>query len=45
MPGAQSIGACGRKYARLSHDDRRHVVDILRDTKPDLPDYFGKVLR
>ena len=33
------------KYARLSHDDRRHVVDILRDTKPDLPDYFGKELR
>lgn len=33
------------KYARLSHDDRRHIVDILRDTKPDLPDYFGDVTR
>ena len=33
------------RYARLSSDDRRHIVDILRDTKPDLPDYFGDVAR
>jgi hypothetical protein len=29
-----------RRYARLSADDRRAIIDILRDTKPDLPPYF-----
>jgi hypothetical protein len=28
------------RYARLSDADRRDVIDILRDTKTDLPDYF-----
>lgn len=27
-------------YARLSEADRRAIVEILRDTKPDLPAYF-----
>jgi hypothetical protein len=29
------------KYAGLSLADRRAVVEILRETKPDLPDYFA----
>lgn len=29
------------KYARLSNDDRRAVMEILRDTKTDLPVAFG----
>jgi hypothetical protein len=29
------------KYARLSKDDRRAVMEILRDTMPDLPAEFG----
>ena len=29
------------RYGHLSPDDRRHIVEILRDTKPDLPDDFG----
>ncbi len=28
------------KYARLTADDRRDIVDILRETKQDLPSYF-----
>ena len=28
------------RYARLSPSDRRTVVDILRDTKSNLPPYF-----
>jgi hypothetical protein len=28
------------RYTRLDPDDRRAIVDILRDTKPDLPEYF-----
>jgi hypothetical protein len=31
------------RYANLSTDDRRHVADILRDTKADLPDDFDAV--
>jgi hypothetical protein len=27
----------------LSLADRRAIVEILRDTKPGLPDYFGTV--
>jgi hypothetical protein len=28
------------KYAHLSSEDRRAMIEILRDTKPDLPDYW-----
>jgi hypothetical protein len=28
------------RYARLSGDDRRAIIEILRDTKQDLPEYF-----
>jgi hypothetical protein len=28
------------KYARLSPEDRRAIIEILRDTKNDLPGYF-----
>ena len=34
-----------RKYSRLSLADRQAMVEILRDTKPDLPDYFQAVTR
>ncbi len=30
----------GRKYARLTAADRQNVVEILRETKKDLPGYF-----
>jgi hypothetical protein len=30
----------GAKYARLSRADRQNVIEILRATKKDLPDYF-----
>ena len=33
-------GETDRKYARLSIVDRRAIVEILRDTKTSLPDYF-----
>ena len=29
-------------YARLTRADRRVIVEILRDTKPDLPTYFDQ---
>jgi hypothetical protein len=29
-----------KKYARLSRDDRKAIVDILRETDKGLPDYF-----
>ena len=32
-------------YDRLGLADRRAIVEILRDTKPGLPDYFGTVTR
>ena len=32
--------ATADRYTRLTLDDRRAVVEILRDTKPDLPAYF-----
>ena len=28
------------KFARLSEDDRRAILEILRDTKRGLPDYY-----
>ena len=33
------------RYTRLTLDDRRAVVEILRDTKPDLPAYFQGTVR
>ena len=33
----------GRKYAKLSSVDRETIVEILRDTKKDLPAYFRPV--
>ena len=33
------------RYALLTLDDRRAVVEILRDTKPDLPAYFRGTVR
>jgi len=35
----------GARYARLSLADREAVVEILRQTKPGLPDYFRAVTR
>lgn len=32
--------APGARYDRLTADDRRAVIEILRATKPGLPDYF-----
>jgi hypothetical protein len=34
-----------RVYARLSKADRQAIVEILRDTKPGLPDYFNAMTR
>jgi hypothetical protein len=36
LSGAES----GRRYARLSRDDRVAILEILRDTKKDLPAYM-----
>jgi hypothetical protein len=33
------------RYQSLSLSDRRAIVEILRDTKPDLPRYFGAVTK
>ena len=33
------------RYLALSLADRRAIVEILKDTKPDLPEYFGVVTR
>jgi hypothetical protein len=33
------------RYARLSPADRRAVIEILRDTKPDLPAYYDDETR
>jgi len=35
----------GRPYARLSRGDRQAVVEILRETKTDLPAYFNDSVR
>ena len=35
-----SDGDQNPRYARLSFVDRRAIIEILRATKPDLPDYF-----
>jgi len=40
-----SVRETGPKYAKLSLADRRAVVDILRDTKPTLPEYFHPIER
>lgn len=39
LSGADKDG----KYARLALDDRRAIVEILRETKPGLPSYFGAI--
>ena len=31
------------RYARLSGEDRQAVIEILRETKADLPAYFGSI--
>jgi hypothetical protein len=31
------------RYGRLSVTDRQAILEILRDTKADLPDYFRPV--
>ena len=33
------------RYEHLTRGDRQAIVEILRDTRPDLPDYFGHVVR
>jgi hypothetical protein len=33
----------GKKYARLAAVDRRAIIEILRETKPGLPEYFRMV--
>ena len=33
------------RYEHLTRVDRQAIVEILRDTKPDLPDYFGNLRR
>jgi hypothetical protein len=35
----------GKKYAKLTLDDRKAIVEILRGTKRRLPDYFQPVTR
>jgi hypothetical protein len=35
----------GAPYDRLSLEDRRAIVEILRDTKKGLPTYFTNVTR
>jgi hypothetical protein len=37
--------ATNDRYTRLTLDDRRAVMEILRDTKPDLPAYFQTAQR
>jgi hypothetical protein len=34
-----------KRYARLSRADRDAVLEILRDTKPDLPAYLRQTSR
>lgn len=40
-----SGGEKSAKYARLSASDRQKIVEILRDTKKDLPGYFQPATR
>jgi hypothetical protein len=37
--------ATGKKYARLTLADRRAIVEILRETRQNLPVYFAPVTR
>jgi hypothetical protein len=34
-----------QRYARLSRPDRQAIIEILRDTKKGLPDYFQRGVR
>jgi hypothetical protein len=43
MWGVLSEQDTAPRYARLSGPDRRAIVEILRDTKKDLPEYFRPV--
>ena len=38
-----SDGLKEQNYARLSHTDRRAIVEILRDTQQGLPGYFQPI--
>jgi len=38
-----SGGLQEQKYARLSHTDRRAIIEILRDTQQGLPGYFQPI--
>ncbi len=40
LPGVQTGKDASTKFAHLSTEDRRAVLEILRDTKPDLPAYW-----
>jgi hypothetical protein len=35
----------GTKYTKLTSADRQAVIEILLDTKKDLPDYFNRTPR
>jgi len=44
MPQTQVIRCCADetpRHSRLSPSGRRAIIDILRETKHDLPAYFG----
>jgi hypothetical protein len=42
LSGELDNTTAGDAYRRLSHADREAIIGILRDTKPDLPAWFGK---
>ena len=42
LSGAERATA---RYARLSRGDRQAIVDILRETKTDLPEHFRGIVR
>jgi hypothetical protein len=39
-----SGGVTTARYERLTPADRKAVLEILRDTKKDLPHYFQRVI-
>jgi hypothetical protein len=43
--GILSGEVSGALYSGLSRADRQAVVEILRDTKPGLPEYFRGAIR
>jgi hypothetical protein len=40
-----SGSAADSRYARLATADRQAIVEILRETKKDLPAFFGGAIR